>query len=116
MAGSDHGLMDATKKFIEANKRTRQRNAEFVRQMKNKPCADCGIRYPYYVMDFDHVRGEKEFGFGRVTQTNIALERIIKEIAKCDVVCANCHRERTQRKIAREEMDLVANQKSGTPA
>jgi hypothetical protein len=61
---------------------------------KDKPCADCGIRYPPYVMDFDHVRGEKKQCIGRMLSQS--LQAILEEIEKCDVVCSNCHRERTQ--------------------
>lgn len=66
----------------------------FIKQAKEIPCADCGKRYPYYVMDFDHIRGRKEFtintgSWGR----NIG--RVKSEVAKCEVVCSNCHRERT---------------------
>ena len=65
---------------------------------KNKPCADCGIQYPYYVMDFDHVRGEKIKAVGHLSW-NAGLKRILAEIAKCDLVCSNCHRERTQKRL-----------------
>lgn len=46
-------------------------------------------------MDFDHVRGEKKFNLAVAANKNISIARIQDEIAKCDVVCANCHRERT---------------------
>jgi hypothetical protein len=48
-------------------------------------------------MDLDHVRGRKEFKVSEVVQKaySISLERLQAEIAKCDVVCANCHRVRT---------------------
>ena len=62
---------------------------------KNVPCADCGRSYPPYVMDFDHVIGEKEFNIGMAPALNKPLKKVIEEIAKCDVVCSNCHRERT---------------------
>ena len=29
---------------------------------ESAPCTDCNNYYPYYVMDFDHVIGEKYFG------------------------------------------------------
>lgn len=64
--------------------------------LKDKPCADCGIKYPSYVMDFDHVRGEKKF-FIHKSMAH-ALQVLLDEVAKCDVVCANCHRERTFRR------------------
>lgn len=62
--------------------------------LKNKPCADCGIQYPPYVMDFDHRPGEvKMENVGAMSR--FSEEAIAAEIAKCDLVCANCHRERT---------------------
>lgn len=69
---------------------------ELARRAKDVPCADCGQRYPYYVMDFDHVRGEKKFCIGVAVGTNIAgINQFLDEIAKCEVVCSNCHRTRT---------------------
>jgi len=65
---------------------------------KDKPCTDCGIRYPYYVMQFDHVRGKKLFNVGDSVKKNFALEKVLDEIAKCEVVCANCHMERTHQR------------------
>lgn len=60
---------------------------------KAKPCADCGGHFPPCAMDFDHVRGEKSFGIGACSRRN--FDAVLAEIAKCDVVCANCHRIRT---------------------
>lgn len=58
-----------------------------------KPCQDCGQTFPPYVMDFDHVpeRGVKKFNVGLAKN----LRQLAAEIAKCDLVCANCHRIRT---------------------
>ena len=65
-----------------------------IRKAKAKPCADCGERYPYYVMDLDHVRGAKVAAVGTMLRyTNIAIVK--REIKKCEAVCSNCHRERT---------------------
>lgn len=71
-----------------------ERNQAQVREAKNKPCADCGVKYHHYVMDLDHVRGQKSFPLAKVNRT-ISAKVIAAEIAKCEVVCANCHRERT---------------------
>src|SRR5712664_4689438 len=63
----------------------------FVNFLKAAPCQDCGNTFPPECMDFDHVRGDKTtevsalLGFA-------SLERLQLEIAKCDLVCANCHR------------------------
>jgi hypothetical protein len=58
---------------------------------------DCGIRYPTYVMDFDHIAGKKRTHIAAM-RGNFAWDQIAAEIAKCEVVCANCHRERTFRR------------------
>lgn len=68
--------------------------AQLVKELKGRPCADCGQSFPPYVMDFDH-RGEKECDVSRVVRLGWGLARINAEVAKCDVVCANCHRQRT---------------------
>jgi hypothetical protein len=49
-------------------------------------------------MDFDHVRGQKAFNIGNC-RYDVSVERLLQEIAKCDVVCAVCHRLRTVRRL-----------------
>ena len=84
-----------------------------VQEMKNVPCMDCGKRYSYYVMDFDHrVSEDKEFHMSFCADKrrgikgidNRHISEIRKEALKCDVVCSNCHRERThQRRIQTQD-------------
>lgn len=65
--------------------------------MATKVCsADCPERDPT-VLEFDHVRGIK---LANVSELIIAQNRkhLWIEIAKCDVVCANCHRRRTAKR------------------
>jgi hypothetical protein len=73
---------------------SRTAKVKYVRQAKAKPCMDCGIMYPYYVMDLDHREPFKKFR-GVSNMMRFPIEKIQAEIDKCDVVCANCHRERT---------------------
>lgn len=88
--------------FKQAKERDKQLD-ELIIKHKDKPCADCGVKYPPYVMDFDHLDGDtKEFGICYMRRHRMAFDKIEAEIAKCEVVCANCHRERTnQRNPAR---------------
>lgn len=44
-------------------------------------------------MDFDHVHGAKLANISDMKTGS--LERLLREMRKCDVVCANCHRLRT---------------------
>ncbi len=77
-------------------RKMRAKLREWVRAIKDRPCADCGLRYPHYVMDFDHRdRGKKAFTIGTAIALLANRATIEAEIAKCDVVCSNCHRERT---------------------
>lgn len=69
--------------------------AKYIREYKEKyPCADCKENYPYYVMDFDHVRGKKQKNVMELIPT-LSKKKIDEEIAKCEIVCSNCHRVRT---------------------
>ena len=45
------------------------------------------------VLEFDHL-GDKEFGIGAGFRDR-SLQALLNEMAKCEVVCANCHRRRT---------------------
>ena len=83
-------------KRASARARTKERykrNREIITAAKDKPCTDCGVKYPYYVMDLDHVRGKKHKNLGQMMQAS--EKRVLDEIAKCDVVCSNCHRIRS---------------------
>lgn len=83
-------LYDRT--HLKEKRERRSRRKEWFNSLKAKPCADCGKQYPSYVMQFDHLNG-KEFqlsqGYWKTKET------ILREVAKCEVVCANCHMERT---------------------
>lgn len=79
---------------------------------KGRPCMDCGNSYPSFVMDFDHVRGKKYCNISVLRRRSISWKRIESEIAKCDVVCANCHRLRT---LARMEASRRAQAADGPP-
>lgn len=56
-------------------------------------CRDCHRGFPPEAMDFDHVRGTKVAGITQMWSWGRA--RVLAEIAKCELICANCHRERT---------------------
>lgn len=76
--------------------RSERGRGAWLRELKDgRPCADCGRVFPPQVMQWDHRPGsEKLFeistGYGRWTR-----EAILAEIAKCDLVCTNCHIIRT---------------------
>lgn len=74
----------------------RQRNREHLAALKtDKACADCGVSYPPYVMQFDHIGEDKDRALAVMAQAPVSLARLDAEIAKCELVCANCHAART---------------------
>lgn len=84
---------------------------EYIYKFKQKPCMDCGKIYPPWVMDFDHREGtEKIVNIGKIYSGKLwSLDKIDKEIEKCDLVCANnCHRIRTYERLTRNKDAKIA--------
>ena len=75
----------------------------WARSLKEGPCADCGGTFHPAAMHWDHRPGTTKLFDVSVGVPRYSLEAIFAEIAKCDLVCANCHAVRTyerQRDVA----------------
>jgi hypothetical protein len=82
----------SSKRKYERKRRTEIRAA--ISEAKAVPCTDCHVEYPPFVMQFDHLDpAVKLFNIGSFT--NQTMDQVRAEIAKCEVVCANCHALRT---------------------
>lgn len=57
-------------------------------------CVDCGYRAHHAALDFDHLPGTTKVRDIKSGQ-QLGWDALLAEIAKCEVVCANCHRIRT---------------------
>ena len=58
-------------------------------------CIKCGYKEHPVALDFDHIDpAAKEFTIG-TAYTSVSSKRLYKEIDKCQVLCANCHRVKT---------------------
>jgi len=97
----------ASKKHYEQNKvkikarskkrniETRKANRKYITFVKNlSGCVDCGEDNPV-VLDFDHIRGTKKHNVSDMASSSYSFMSIQKEIDKCEVRCANCHRKVT---------------------
>jgi hypothetical protein len=81
----------------ERVKRRRLKVKALLVEEHGSKCLDCAYEGPPFMFDFDHRDPTiKEFGVAAGGQTR-SLERSRAEAAKCDLVCANCHRMRTHR-------------------
>lgn len=67
--------------------------AFIINHFKQNPCAECGDKN-LMVLEFDHL-GDKEFTIAKLLQSSALVSTIKKEVEKCEVVCASCHRIRT---------------------
>lgn len=78
------------------NKNLIKKKRELIRSLKHdKPCIDCNTSYPFWIMQFDHVRGNKIAKISRIVNTAYSIRILKEEIKKCELVCANCHANRT---------------------
>lgn len=79
----------------DKNEETKRRNKDYIWSLLEAgSCVDCGEQDPV-VLDFDHVRGEKSNGVMYLAERSVSLKRLIGEVAKCELRCANCHRRAT---------------------
>src|SRR5262249_33117784 len=93
--------------YVQRALRHKAKLRAFLQVAKNAPCADCGGCFPPCVLDFDHREGEdKLFNVSALNHHRwVSIQQLETEIAKCDLVCANCHRERTHQRRCRRKAE-----------
>jgi len=90
----------------KAKQRKQKKQKERIRDISQKirdhkasiGCQDCGEIDPI-VLDFDHVSDDKEHNIADMLRHGHRCEKILVEIEKCEVVCSNCHRRRTHKRL-----------------
>ncbi len=87
-------------KLYKRRKAIRQERLIFLRTYKaRKGCADCNEKDPL-VLDFDHKNPKKKhMNVCDMVRDGWSMINIMKEVKKCEVVCANCHRRRTAKQF-----------------
>ncbi len=88
---------EVQKKQIYAAKliRVNAHRERLLEYLKQNPCVDCG-EDDIVVLEFDHL-ADKEFHVWKILKEGYSWEKVWKEVQKCDVRCANCHRRKTAR-------------------
>jgi hypothetical protein len=89
------------KKYYQKNKKafhnriTKYKNAvrEWVEEYKAKSkCCVCGENHPA-TLDFHHKDPtQKDFSISRGGHSIRSLKKVKEEVAKCEIICSNCHR------------------------
>ena len=107
-------LTGRKKAYKSRKKRVIKENQKILyRYLESQHCLDCGEK-DIVLLDFDHVGDDKVLAVSQMLLNGYSWNTIKKEIAKCDVVCANCHRLRTARranwKIYNYSRGVIRNQ------
>lgn len=89
---------DNREQEVARNKEWEIERKKWLASLKNKPCTDCGNKYHFSAMHWDHLpEYKKSHNIGHMTK--LSKERILNEISKCELVCANCHAYRTWKRL-----------------
>lgn len=103
------------KTYYEANptsyktqkKRGLERKVYFINKLGGC-CSKCGYKHNIAVLEFHHRNPkEKEFWVDARAFSNYSLEKLEKELEKCDLLCANCHREHHNPKLTMENIQEI---------
>lgn len=90
----------------EKNRKQRGAIYDLLAKIKSEPCGDCGGRFDPECMDFDHRDAStKKAAVARIVANWPIEEIVLNEVAKCDLVCANCHRLRTKKRRLLKKSD-----------
>lgn len=101
--GRGSWCLDCFSKYISARAMVRQ---ALLNETKNQPCVECGRSYPSWCMDLDHARGEKVRNVSDML--TYSEKRFLAEVAKCNVICACCHRVRSKASVPRTKIPELA--------
>lgn len=79
--------------LVEAVSKRRKKIKKMAIDYKGGKCTKCGYDKCFDALDFHHLdEKEKDFNLGHKGYTR-SWEKVKKELDKCILLCANCHRE-----------------------
>ncbi len=77
-------------KHVKRKKKLKDWFKEYKNTLK---CKNCKENHPS-CLEFHHIGDDKEHHVGRMPNEGYSVKRILEEIEKCEVLCANCHRKK----------------------
>lgn len=84
------------KRYAAGRSRRQRQVLAYIQNVKlERGCTDCGYAANAVALDFDHLPGTEKLYRIATMAAGLTKAKIDAEIAKCEVVCANCHRIRT---------------------
>ncbi len=101
---TDEAVRDYSRNYYQQNRthlleKQRDKNRRFaekrrkwmVEYKKNLNCLRCGENHPATLTFHHRNASEKSFEIGNAVGLGVSLKKLIAEIEKCEVLCANCH-------------------------
>lgn len=68
-----------------------KRRVFIIKDKLKKGCKECGVKHPA-ILEYHHKDPSKKNMEIAVNYKFTSMYNLLKEIAKCDVLCSNCHR------------------------
>lgn len=94
-----HHLNSNTKVNVSKKKKGTYESQDFLEELQaykeNRGCEQCLEMHPHYVLEFDHRPEFKKIDNVYRVYKKFGKDKAWEEVAKCDVVCSNCHKIRT---------------------
>jgi hypothetical protein len=88
---AEHYQANKARRYAHNKRRQAEFRSWYTSLKAGRPCADCGQVFHPAAMHWDHLpEYEKEAALGELVRHG-SRQRIVEEIEKCELVCANCH-------------------------
>lgn len=92
-------IREGEMKWINGREGWKEQRRLMIESLRTNPCMDCHNSFPPECMDFDHRDPDDKFKDISDLLYATGLNILLEEIKKCDLVCANCHRIRTKKRM-----------------
>lgn len=100
-----HYQRNKAKRQAQNKRRQAEFMAWYIGLKAGKPCADCGSVFHPAAMHWDHLPNQPKIADLSFLARRGSRKRVLTEIAKCELVCANCHAIRTH--VRRDSVPAV---------
>tara|TARA_Y100000034_G_C6686333_1_gene301968 strand:- start:80 stop:679 length:600 start_codon:yes stop_codon:yes gene_type:complete len=97
--------------FLHSSRHRRQKRAEWFRRYKeNLTCSKCEQGHHSFI-EFHHTDpANKTNSVSKMVRQVRPEERILEEIAKCEILCANCHKKHHWKTLKKKRVSNLSNQ------
>jgi hypothetical protein len=81
---------DNLKENVSESTIKKRKYQEWFNELKRDGCKKCGEKR-FYALDYHHNGKDKEYEIHKMVRSKASKKKLLKEISKCTLLCANCH-------------------------